>query len=83
MDENIITTEQVAEVAEDVIVNADSTNVLDILVKAGKGVAIVGAIGGIAYGIYKLIEKKKQQKAEASEEDQSDANVIPMNSDEE
>lgn len=71
MEENIITTEQVVETAEDIVTAADS-NVIDKVFKFGVGAAIVTAIG---FGIYKgciWFKNKKKQEEEIPADDQVD-----------
>lgn len=70
MEENIITTEQVVETAEDIVTAADS-NVIDKVFKFGVGAAIVTAIG---FGIYKICTKvkEKKQQEEIPADDQVD-----------
>jgi hypothetical protein len=75
MEENIITTEQVVETAEDVIAAADS-NVLDKVVKFGFGAAIVTAVGFGIYKIYTKVKNKKKQEEEVPADDQVDFESI-------
>lgn len=70
MEEKIITTEQVAETAEEIIVAADSGNWLKT---AGKVGLIAAAVVGVGVGIdkaIKYIKSKKQQTEETSEGNQ-------------
>lgn len=70
MEENIITTEQVVETAEDIVTAADS-NVIDKVFKFGVGAAIVTAVGFGIYKIYTKVKEKKQQE-EIPADDQVD-----------
>ena len=70
MEEKIITTEQVAETAEEIIVAADSGNWLKTAGKVGVVAATVVGAGLAIYKAIELIKTKKQQNAEASESDQ-------------
>lgn len=70
MEENIITTEQVVETAEDIITAADSKT-LEKVVKFGLTSAAIVTIG---YGIYKICTKikNKKQQEEVPADDQVD-----------
>jgi hypothetical protein len=70
MEENIITTEQVVETAEDIITAADS-DVIKAAVKGGLGVVTGLAVGYAIVHIYRYFKNKKQQN-EASADDQVD-----------
>lgn len=83
MEEKIITTGQVAETAEDIIVAADSDNGLKTASKVGLiAIAVVGVGVGIDKAI-KYFKSKKQQTEETSESNQGTEVVNSTESDEE
>lgn len=68
MEENIITTEQVAETAEDIIVATGSNDWLKTAGKIGAIAIAVVAVGVAVDKTIKYVKAKKQQTDETAEE---------------